>query len=50
VAKFAAANQLPVQNWTLSKEKPLQDTDWDIGVVASFGHFIPQRVIQLFPM
>nr|CAG4650415.1 EOG090X0BM2 [Sida crystallina] len=46
-ARYADLNNLPVKVWPLPKESPLEGS-WDVGVVASFGHLIPQRIIKLF--
>lgn len=49
VGDFAQSNQLPMKIWPLSKEASWQE-NWDIGVVASFGHLIPLRIIKCFPL
>ncbi|XP_070536275.1 methionyl-tRNA formyltransferase, mitochondrial-like isoform X2 [Ptychodera flava] len=45
VQRYATDHNLPVSPWT--------DIDWssgyDVGVVVSFGHLIPARVINRFP-
>lgn len=48
VAKYAKQHDIPFDEWPLPKEAPLKG-DWDLGVVASFGHLIPQRIINIFP-
>jgi len=49
VEKYARKNSLPVSTWPLPKEFPGNDSP-KLGVVASFGHLIPQRVIKAFPL
>nr|CAG4649612.1 EOG090X0BM2 [Scapholeberis mucronata] len=49
VAKYAIKHNLPISVWPLPKELPSQGS-WDVGVVASFGHLIPSRVIGAFPL
>lgn len=48
VAKYAMEHNLPISIWPLPKEFPVQGF-WDLGVVASFGHLIPKRIINVFP-
>ena len=31
-------------------EKVLAKSDYDVGVIASFGHMIPNDIIDAFPM
>lgn len=52
VAKYASQHSIPISIWPLSKEEwnGEQSTRWDLGVVASFGHLIPKRVISTFPL
>ena len=47
VAKYAKHHGLPISLWPLNKEAPFDDV-YDLGVVASFGHLIPQRIINSF--
>nr|CAG4651257.1 EOG090X0BM2 [Simocephalus serrulatus] len=49
VAKYAMQHNLPISIWPLPKD-PVTSNCWDVGVVASFGHLIPQRVINIFPL
>ena len=49
VEKYARKNSLPVSTWPLPKEFPGNESP-KLGVVASFGHLIPQRVIKAFPL
>ncbi|XP_032785352.1 methionyl-tRNA formyltransferase, mitochondrial isoform X1 [Daphnia magna] len=48
VAKYAMKHNLPISVWPLPKEQPPTDC-WELGVVASFGHLIPKRIINSFP-
>nr|CAG4640300.1 EOG090X0BM2 [Daphnia pulex] len=48
VAKYAKQHNLPISVWPLPKEK--QNDCCDFGVVASFGHLIPSRIINGFPL
>lgn len=45
VRQFAESVNLPTVEWPI---KMLAD-DYDVGVLVSFGHMIPQRLIQKFP-
>nr|CAG4641132.1 EOG090X0BM2 [Eulimnadia texana] len=49
VAKFATKENIPLRFWPLPKNEPTEN-EWDLGIVASFGHLIPQRIIQAFPL
>jgi len=49
VGKYAKANNIPLDMWPLSKEFPDGEENLELGVVASFGHLIPQRIIKAFP-
>lgn len=46
VLKYAIDNNLTVHRW------PVTDIDnqYDVGVIVSFGHLIPKRIIEKFPM
>ncbi|XP_069690111.1 methionyl-tRNA formyltransferase, mitochondrial [Periplaneta americana] len=46
VRDFAIANELTVFRWPYH---PIPG-EYDIGLVASFGHLIPERVIESFPL
>lgn len=48
VAKYAMQHNLPISVWPLPKEQSTTDW-WELGVVASFGHLIPRRIINTFP-
>jgi methionyl-tRNA formyltransferase len=48
VARYAAAERLRLHTWPLAPEV-LPPGKFDVGVVASFGHLIPGRVIDAFP-
>jgi methionyl-tRNA formyltransferase len=48
VARYAAAERLRLHTWPLAPEA-LPAGKFDVGVVASFGHLIPGRVIGAFP-
>lgn len=45
VKKFAKKNNLVIHNWPYSV--PLNK--FDVGIVVSFGHLIPEDVINSFP-
>nr|CAG4646508.1 EOG090X0BM2 [Macrothrix elegans] len=49
IAKYAMKHGLPMSEWPLPKDYP-QGQNWDLGVVASFGHLIPKRIINVFPL
>jgi methionyl-tRNA formyltransferase len=48
VARYAATERLRLHTWPLAPEV-LPADKFDVGVVASFGHLIPGRVIGAFP-
>jgi methionyl-tRNA formyltransferase len=50
VANYAKQHNLPISVWPLPKESQAQTDCWDFGVVASFGHLIPSRIINSFPL
>lgn len=52
VAKYAAQHSIPITIWPLPKETWNGELSekWDLGVVASFGHLIPKRIITSFPL
>jgi len=49
VEKYARKHDIPLSTWPLPKEFP-GDENLELGVVASFGHLIPQRIIKAFPL
>lgn len=46
VRNFATKNALFVHNWPLNIIKK----DFDVGLVVSFGHLIPEDIINSFPL
>ncbi|XP_014211448.1 methionyl-tRNA formyltransferase, mitochondrial [Copidosoma floridanum] len=46
VIKYAKEHNIIVHNWPPRIKKD----DFEIGVVVSFGHLIPSRIIDLFPL
>lgn len=49
VEKYARKNNIPISTWPLPKEFPGNE-NLELGIVASFGHLIPQRIIKAFPL
>ena len=45
---YADQNKLEVYQWPLDPDV-IKDEGFDIGVVASFGHLIPKKIIDAFP-
>ena len=45
VYRFALENNLEIITWPVNRELP-----FDVGVLASFGHLIPKRIIRQFPL
>jgi methionyl-tRNA formyltransferase len=45
VAAFAEKENLKIHDWPLAVETG----KYDVGVLASFGHLIPDDVIHMFP-
>lgn len=45
VRRFAEQNQLATHSWPLD----VPEGHFDVGVVVSFGHLLPQRIISRFP-
>ena len=43
---FAMMSGIPVVDWP----PDLVDGHYDVGVVVSFGHLIPNRIIEKFPL
>lgn len=48
VCKFSIANGIDLVEWPPSPTF-IDDRGFDLGVVASFGRLIPNKVIQSFP-
>ncbi|KAH8383860.1 hypothetical protein KR009_010938 [Drosophila setifemur] len=46
VRSYAEREKLPLQRWPID---PSQCSDYDLGVVVSFGHLIPGHIIEAFP-
>ncbi|XP_017143894.1 methionyl-tRNA formyltransferase, mitochondrial isoform X1 [Drosophila miranda] len=46
VRTYAEREKLPLQRWPITED---QCTDYDLGVVVSFGHMIPAQIINAFP-
>jgi len=46
VRDFALATELSTFNWPFST----LTGDFDVGLVSSFGHLIPQNIIESFPL
>ncbi|XP_001605224.2 methionyl-tRNA formyltransferase, mitochondrial [Nasonia vitripennis] len=46
VIKYAKKHNILIHNWPPSISKD----EFDIGVVVSFGHLIPSKIIDLFPL
>ncbi|XP_052814932.1 methionyl-tRNA formyltransferase, mitochondrial-like [Mya arenaria] len=45
VEEFAADHGLPVEEWPI----PIENQKYDVGVLVSFGHLIPENIINMFP-
>ncbi|XP_058796329.1 methionyl-tRNA formyltransferase, mitochondrial isoform X2 [Phymastichus coffea] len=43
---YATENNIAVHSWP----PQIKDNEFDIGVVVSFGHLIPSKMIKLFPL
>lgn len=48
VRAFAEAEKLHIIEWPLKKEEI--KGMFDLGVVVSFGHLIPEDIIKAFPL
>ena len=46
VKAFSLENGIPIHPWP----PDTSPEDFDLGVVASFGHLIPERIINQFPL
>jgi methionyl-tRNA formyltransferase len=46
VRDFAVTTELPTFNWPLHA----LPGDFDVGLVSSFGHLIPEHIIESFPL
>lgn len=49
ILKYAKNNHLKCMDWTLFKNDS-NSTKHDLGVVVSFGHLIPENLINQFPL
>ena len=49
VVKYAQHNKLPYTPWSIYKSSMKSDKQYDIAVVSSFGHLIPQNILAQFP-
>ncbi|KAL4217530.1 hypothetical protein ACF0H5_023979 [Mactra antiquata] len=45
VYRFAQDVNLPIQEWPIKVE----NNKYDVGILVSFGHLIPDRIIHMFP-
>ncbi len=45
VGDYSKCQSLPVHHWPL----PTMHGRYDVGVIVSFGHMIPKRIIKMFP-
>lgn len=48
IKKFAAENGLECYRWPISTD--VIKHSYDLGVVVSFGHLIPEEIIKAFPL
>ena len=48
VYNYAVKHGLKVISYPIPKDQPLPP-DYDVGLLASFGHLVPTRIIQSFP-
>lgn len=46
LARFAESQKVNIMDWQDYKQKPFWDDEW--GVVFSFSHLIPEKIIKLF--
>lgn len=46
VTKYAKQNEIIVNKWPIEVNK----SEFHIGVVVSFGHLIPSKIINAFPL
>lgn len=49
VAKYAKSHQLSTFKWPITGDV-VKEHNYDVGVVVSFGHMIPEDVINAFPL
>ena len=49
VAKFAQKEKLKIYNWPITPDL-IQNEKYDLGIVVSFGHLIPESIITKFPL
>lgn len=49
VKKFAEKDNLKLLNWPITADV-IKNGGYDLGVVVSFGHLIPESVINAFPL
>eukprot|EP00111_Clytia_hemisphaerica_P019824 TCONS_00058456-protein len=49
VHRYVRENELPKIHWEELKINPKHHLDHDLAIVASFGEFIPSKVIKCFP-
>lgn len=49
VRKYAKSNQLVCYKWPITADV-VKEHNYDVGVVVSFGHLIPEDVINAFPL
>lgn len=47
IRKFAERENLKIYDWPY---KVPDKHEYDLGVVVSFGHLIPENIIKLFPL
>lgn len=50
VKTYAERNKITVHNYAEVKDNPDLCDDFDLGVVVSFGHLIPERIINCFKL
>ena len=50
VKAYAERNKIPVHNYAEVKENPDLCDGFDLGVVVSFGHLIPEKIINSFKL
>lgn len=48
VPKFCKESNISYEEWPLSSLASLKG--FDLGIVVSFGHLIPQSIIECFPL
>ena len=50
VKVYAEQESIPVHSWPPDPSNVIKQLDFDLGVVASFGHLIPKNIIDSFPL